>query len=403
MRNPRRLPTNVFVPILFVFVLVLGVIPASTVNVGSLQKRFHVAVLEGEGAVNIIQRRTAVTPVVEVRDENGLPVAGVSVTFFIANLDRATFAQRLPEFTAVTDSRGRVIANGFRALSRGEVQIQVRATFQGETALTTINQTNFMTMSDAASAGYTPSETSVGSSSGGSAPGSASGIGSAAGGVSTGMIAVVGAAAAGTIIGVTALQGDGTHTPSTGPATTRGEAARIVTPPQSQSVAFNGSASFTVGVSGTEPISYQWYNNGNALANGSNVSGANTPRLSLVNLQLFNAGSIRVDINNAFGSDSATATLSIADAGARIVSPPQSQTAPFNGSVTFTVIATGAEPLRYQWYNNGQPLANGTNVTGVTTPTVTMSRLQPFNQGTVRVDVSNSFGSDSATVTLVVR
>jgi hypothetical protein len=90
------------------------------------------------------------------------------------------------------------------------------------------------------------------------------------------------------------------------------------------------------------------------------------------------------------------------DSAARIVTPPQNQSAAFNGSVTFTVVATGTEPLRYQWYNNGTAMANGTNVTGVTTPTLTMGSLQPFNAGTVRVDVSNSFGSDSATATLAL-
>jgi hypothetical protein len=35
-----------------------------------------IVVLEGEGAVNIIQQKTAVAPVIEVRDRNDQPVAG---------------------------------------------------------------------------------------------------------------------------------------------------------------------------------------------------------------------------------------------------------------------------------------------------------------------------------------
>ena len=42
-----------------------------------------IVVLEGEGGVNIIQQKTAVRPLVEVRDRNNLPVAGASVTFSI--------------------------------------------------------------------------------------------------------------------------------------------------------------------------------------------------------------------------------------------------------------------------------------------------------------------------------
>ena len=40
-----------------------------------------IVVLEGEGAVNIIQQKTAVAPVVEVRDRNNQPVSGVFVIF----------------------------------------------------------------------------------------------------------------------------------------------------------------------------------------------------------------------------------------------------------------------------------------------------------------------------------
>lgn len=47
-------------------------------------------VLEGEDAVNVIQQRTAVAPVVEVRDRNDQPVAGAVVSFAIRG-GRATF------------------------------------------------------------------------------------------------------------------------------------------------------------------------------------------------------------------------------------------------------------------------------------------------------------------------
>ena len=39
----------------------------------------HVVVIEGEDAVNIIQQKTAVRPVVEVRDRNNVPVSGAIV------------------------------------------------------------------------------------------------------------------------------------------------------------------------------------------------------------------------------------------------------------------------------------------------------------------------------------
>ncbi len=41
----------------------------------------RIVVISGEDAVNIIQQKTAVNPIVEVRDRNDLPVSGVAVTF----------------------------------------------------------------------------------------------------------------------------------------------------------------------------------------------------------------------------------------------------------------------------------------------------------------------------------
>jgi hypothetical protein len=43
----------------------------------------QVVVLEGEAGVNVIDQKTAVAPVVEVRDRNDLPVVGAQVTFLI--------------------------------------------------------------------------------------------------------------------------------------------------------------------------------------------------------------------------------------------------------------------------------------------------------------------------------
>ncbi len=45
--------------------------------------------IEGEEGVNIIQQKSAVQPVVEVRDQNDLPVAGASVVFLIGGSSKA--------------------------------------------------------------------------------------------------------------------------------------------------------------------------------------------------------------------------------------------------------------------------------------------------------------------------
>ena len=56
-----------------------------------LQPGLRLVVIEGEDAVNIIQQKNAVAPVVEVRDRNDQPVSGAVVRFAIRS-GRATLA-----------------------------------------------------------------------------------------------------------------------------------------------------------------------------------------------------------------------------------------------------------------------------------------------------------------------
>src|SRR5262249_42648321 len=69
----------------------------------------------------------------------------------------------------------------------------------------------------------------------------------------------------------------------------------------------------------------------------------------------------------------------------------------------FTVTATGAQPLTYQWQFKSKNLANGGQYSGVTTPSLTISNVQTANNGSYSVVVANSLGkNNSASATLIV-
>jgi glucose/arabinose dehydrogenase len=71
-----------------------------------------------------------------------------------------------------------------------------------------------------------------------------------------------------------------------------------------------------------------------------------------------------------------------------ITSQPQNRTIPIGGSATFTVGATGATPLNFQWQRNGQ------NIAGATSATYTVSGASASLNGSLyRVVVTNRFGS----------
>lgn len=103
--------------------------------------KLRIRVIEGEDAVNIISQKTAVAPIVEVVDENNLPVAGASVVFWIAS-QNAHFSGGALQTTVLTDAAGRASAAGLTPLTNGPVQIDVVASSGSETATATIKQSN---------------------------------------------------------------------------------------------------------------------------------------------------------------------------------------------------------------------------------------------------------------------
>ena len=121
----------------------------------SAQRAAQVAVLkivvgEGEGAVNIIQQKTAVAPVIEARDRNDQPVAGAVVRFAIQK-GRASF-NGARTLTATTNALGRATATGLTPIGNSPLQIGASAAFQGQTAAITIAQTNVLTAAQASAA-----------------------------------------------------------------------------------------------------------------------------------------------------------------------------------------------------------------------------------------------------------
>jgi uncharacterized repeat protein (TIGR03803 family) len=76
-----------------------------------------------------------------------------------------------------------------------------------------------------------------------------------------------------------------------------------------------------------------------------------------------------------------------------IVAPPVRQTVPAGTTVTLAVTAAGSSPLSYQWQMNSNNLVNHANISGVTTPVLTISNAAAANSGTYSVIVRNAAGA----------
>ncbi|HEY1109480.1 MAG TPA: immunoglobulin domain-containing protein, partial [Opitutaceae bacterium] len=102
--------------------------------------------------------------------------------------------------------------------------------------------------------------------------------------------------------------------------------------------------------------------------------------------------------NTTAAVTSAAATLTVTPVAApTITTQPASQTAVAGGSVQFSVVASGAGPLTYQWRKDGAPLS------GATSSTLSLSGLTSAAAGSYSVTVTNVGGSTaSAAATLTI-
>ena len=89
--------------------------------------------------------------------------------------------------------------------------------------------------------------------------------------------------------------------------------------------------------------------------------------------------------------------LSSATVAPQVTVHPVDQTNIVPGSdVSFSVTATGTEPLSYQWQKDGVDLTDGSSITGATTATLTIADVMESDEGGYRCVVTNTAGMDTS-------
>ena len=168
-------------------------------------------------------------------------------------------------------------------------------------------------------------------------------------------------------------------------------APSITTQPQNSTVTVGSSVTFSVVATGSTPLSYQWQKG------GTSVSGATSSNYTISSVQTTDAGSYAVVVSNSIGSTtSAAATLTVNSAPS-ITSQPQSLSVISGSGATFSVTATGAAPLTYQWQKGGAAIS------GATSASYTILSVQSTDAGSYAVVVTNGSGSvTSSAATLTV-
>jgi hypothetical protein len=163
----------------------------------------------------------------------------------------------------------------------------------------------------------------------------------------------------------------------------------ITSQPQTQTTAAGGSVTFSVAAEGCAPLSYYWLHNGTLL-------GADSASLTINNVQASDAGTYRASVVNSLGGTlSDNATLAVLPAAPVITTQPLSQSVMEGDTVTFTVAATGTEPMTYQWKFEDRWGAEAVDVPGANGPSLTIAAVN-WPEGTYSVLVQSAAGSTTS-------
>jgi alpha-tubulin suppressor-like RCC1 family protein len=153
-----------------------------------------------------------------------------------------------------------------------------------------------------------------------------------------------------------------------------------------------GTAVLSAGIVGASPLSYQWQ------SNGTNIVGATNATLTVTGLEPNNTDVFRVMVTSLLGTTtSAGATIIVANSAPIVLVPPASQAVLAGANTSFSVGATGSEPLAYQWQ------FNGTNIAGATQASLNLSDVIAADAGNYRVEVSNAFGTTLSPVAVLTQ
>jgi hypothetical protein len=192
---------------------------------------------------------------------------------------------------------------------------------------------------------------------------------------------------------VTDSVGSLTSSPATLTVTASPTAPSITSQPANQIVAVGQMATFGVTATGTATLTYQWKKNGGAISGATSAS-YTTP----VTTNADNGAQFTVTVTNSFGNVTSNAATLTVNVPPTISSQPANQTVAVGQTATFSVSASGAGSLTYQWKKNGATISGATSASYTTPATVASDNGAQF---TVTVTgTSGNVTSNAATLTV---
>jgi Immunoglobulin domain/Immunoglobulin I-set domain len=168
----------------------------------------------------------------------------------------------------------------------------------------------------------------------------------------------------------------------------------IITQPVSQTVAVGGTATFNVVAVGSPTLVYQWYRIPVGSVNGTAISGANSTSYTVPATETTisdDQDAYYVIITNSYGQAASLNALLSVGSGIKITKQPTDVYVNTGAPGTFSVTATSALTLSYQWYEAPPGSSTFTAIPGATSASYTVTSTTTAETGSVfYVVVSNS-------------
>jgi hypothetical protein len=169
------------------------------------------------------------------------------------------------------------------------------------------------------------------------------------------------------------------------------EAPSIDNNPVSAVVCENYSTVFSVSASGTNPMTYQWYNSSGI------ISGATGSSYIIPQVVSSDAGTYYVKATNACGTvTSQNASLTV-NTPVSITAQSSSSSVCSGASPSLSITAAGTSPINYQWYKDGSAISGATNNSLSLT---SVSTSDAANYYVVATNSCNSVPSNTMTLTV---
>jgi len=156
-----------------------------------------------------------------------------------------------------------------------------------------------------------------------------------------------------------------------------------IQPVLSQTVCAGNSVSISTSATGFG-LTYQWFNGAIALTDGGNISGTNSPTLTLNPVSMADDGSdYSCEITGSCSPSVITdfATIIVHEEVNITTQPIITQSLCVNGTATISVVASGTG-LTYQWWNGLVALVDDAFISGSTTATLSINPLSIANAST---------------------